>query len=232
MTRARRQLVISSVQPHVAAESSWWQRLEPFCEPLAVPQESADASLFAQAAAMNFMLPVLPAISVEQPAPLKPARVATPSTAQSRFGEAVHRLLEFHVPAATSWTAAQLQRVQREFSLSPATAEEAARMARRIIGGEGAWAWDPKVVDWQGNEVELLHQGELLRLDRLVRRRESAGGAHEWWVLDFKSASRPERDTDLLAKMRLYREAVARAYPHAKVRAAFLTGQGTLVPVE
>ncbi|MDB5880897.1 MAG: addA, partial [Ramlibacter sp.] len=171
MTRARRQLVISSVQPHIQAESSWWQRLQPFCEALEVPQASADASLFAQAAAMNFMLPVLPAIALVHGASVKPARVAAPSTPQTRFGEAVHRLLEFHVPPAASWSAAQLQRVQREFSLSAATAEEAARMARRIIGGEGAWAWDPAVVDWQGNEVELMHEGELLRLDRLVRRR-------------------------------------------------------------
>ena len=27
-------------------------------------------------------------------------------------------------------------------------------MARRILVGEGAWSWDPSVVDWQGNEVE------------------------------------------------------------------------------
>ena len=232
MTRARRQLVISSVQPHIAAETSWWQRLEPFCEPLAVPEASADASLFAQAAAMNFMLPVLPAVDIEKRASPKSATVAAVSTPQTRFGEAVHRLLEFHAPGAASWTAAQLQRVEREFSLTAATVQEVARMARRIIGGEGAWAWDPAIVDWQGNEVELLHEGELLRLDRLVRRRAPAGGGHEWWVLDFKSASRPEHDADLVAKMRLYRQAVAQAYPREKVRAAFLTGQGTLVPVE
>ena len=177
------------------------------------------------------MLPVLPAIAIA-PSPLaKPASAASASTPQTRFGEAVHRLLEFHVPGAASWTPAQLHSVEREFSLSAETAQEAARMARRIIAGEGAWAWDPKVVDWQGNEVELLHQGELLRLDRLVRRREAAGGA-EWWVLDFKSAARPQQDAELMAKMRLYREAVAQAYPNELVRAAFLTGQGTLVTVE
>jgi ATP-dependent helicase/nuclease subunit A len=232
MTRARRQLVISSVQPHIAAETSWWQRLEPFCEPLTVPETSADASLFAQAAAMNFMLPVLPAVQIEKRTSGKPGAVAVGSTPQTRFGEAVHRLLEFHVPGAAAWTPAQLQRVGREFSLPAATVQEAARMARRIIDGEGAWAWDPAVVDWQGNEVELLHEGELLRLDRLVRRRHPAGGAPEWWVLDFKSAARPERDAELLAKMRLYRAAVAQAYPEERVRAAFLTGQGTLVPIE
>ena len=231
MTRARRQLVISSVQPHIAAGNSWWERLENFCEPLAVPEPSLDASLFAQAAAMNFSLPVLPALTIEKPASPKAAAAAA-STPQTRFGEAVHRLLEFHVPGAASWTAAQLQRVGREFSLDAATVQEASRMARRIIVGEGAWAWDPQVVDWHANEIELLHEGELLRLDRLVRRRDPASGAHEWWILDFKSASRPERDIDLVAKMRRYRQAVAKAYPQERVRAAFLTGQGTLVPVE
>jgi ATP-dependent helicase/nuclease subunit A len=161
----------------------------------------------------------------------KPA-AATVATPHTRFGEAVHRLLEFHLPGNAAWTPAQLQRVGREFSLDAATVQQAVRMARRIIGGEGAWAWDPQVVDWQGNEIELLHEGELLRLDRLVRRRARAGGAPEWWVLDFKSAARPERDAGVIEKMRLYRDAVARAYPQETVRAAFLTGQGRLVPVE
>jgi len=231
MTRARRQLVISSVQPHIAADNSWWKRLEPFCNPLPVPELPPEAGLFAREAALNFSLPVLPALAIEQPTSVKTLIAAAP-TPQTRFGEAVHRLLEFHVPGANSWTAAQLERVGREFSLDAPTVQEAARMARRIIGGEGGWAWDPAVVDWQANEVELLHEGELLRLDRLVRRRDSASGGHEWWVLDFKSASRPQEDAQLIAKMRLYRDAVAKAYPQEQVRAAFLTGQGTLVPVE
>jgi ATP-dependent helicase/nuclease subunit A len=231
MTRARRQLVISSVQPHISADPSWWKRLEPFCVALPVPAPALDASAFAQAAAMNFCLPVLPAIIIEQPASPKPARAAV-STPQTRFGQALHRLLEFHVPGAKSWTAAHIERVGREFSLDAATVQEAVRMARQILGGEGAWAWDPQVVDWQGNEVELLHEGELLRLDRLVRRRDPTNGIHEWWVLDFKSASRPQQDASLVAKMQLYRAAVAKAYPQEKVWAAFLTGQGALVPVE
>ncbi|MDP3760033.1 MAG: UvrD-helicase domain-containing protein [Ramlibacter sp.] len=222
MTRARRQLVISSVQPHIPAEASWWQRLADACEPLGAP-ESPPRVVGAQGATGPFLLPIVPTIPIEA----KPtAAAAATATRETRFGQAVHRLLEFHVPGATAWPAAQLLRVAREFGLDAATAREASVMARRILTGEGAWAWDPARVDWQGNEVELLHQGELLRLDRLVR---SAG---QWWVLDFKSASRPEQDPALIAKMRLYREAVANANPGAVVKAAFLTGQGKLVAVE
>ena len=87
------------------------------------------------------------------------------------------------------------------------------------------------MVDWHGNEVEVVHEGEVLRMDRLVRRRARAAGAEDWWVLDFKSASRPQRNADLVAKMKRYRDAVASAYPAATVTAAFLTGQGKLVVV-
>ncbi len=130
------------------------------------------------------------------------------------------------MPGGT-WPPAQLLRIGRDFNLTPGKVREAAAMAQRILEGEGGWAWDERAVDWQGNEVELLHEGELLRLDRLVRR--AAEG--EWWVLDFKSASNPQRDPALLEQMRRYRTAVSAAYPAAPVKAAFLTGQGKLVLV-
>jgi ATP-dependent helicase/nuclease subunit A len=228
MTRARRQLVISSVEPHIAAPASWWQRLESFCVPLAMPEAPHASSNLQVTKAGTFKLPVVPAGSLAAV-----QKVETPlaaSTRESRFGEAVHRLLEIHVHGGQGWPASRLQRVAREFMLDAGTAREAAAMASRILEGEGAWAWDPAVVDWQGNEVELLYGGELLRLDRLVRRIDRATA--EWWVLDFKSASRPERDAALIAKMRQYRTAVENAYPGAAVKAAFLTGQGKLVAVE
>jgi ATP-dependent helicase/nuclease subunit A len=228
MTRARRQLVISSVEPHIAAPASWWQRLEAFCEPLAVPETPAGGLVADAARSRSFVLTIVPAAAqVAPPTGAAPSKISTP---ESRFGEAVHRLLEIHVRGVQGWTAAQLQRVSREFSLDANTAREAAAMAARILNGDGAWAWDPAVVDWQANEVELLHEGEMLRLDRLVRRADRTGA--QWWVLDFKSASQPERDADLVAKMQQYRAAVANAYPGATVRAAFLTGQGKLVAIE
>ncbi|MDB5873787.1 MAG: addA [Ramlibacter sp.] len=229
MTRARRKLVISSVQPHVAAEASWWQRLEGLCEALPAPQVPVHTAT--TPAASRFLLPVVPKPSAEMVAATPPAPVSV-STAQTRFGEAVHRLLELHVPGPPSWSPMQLRHVAQQFALDAGAVRGAVATAQRILAGEGAWAWDTGVVDWHGNEVELLHQGELLRLDRLVRRVDRANGAHEWWVLDFKSAFRPERDAALIAKMQRYRDAVANAYPGTTVKAAFLTGEGRLVPVE
>jgi len=75
--------------------------------------------------------------------------------------------------------------------------------------------------------VPLHHGGELLRIDRLVRR--AAGG--EWWVLDYKSAAQPQHDGQLVAQMQRYRAALQAIHPGATVHAAFLTAQGRLVRV-
>ena len=239
MTRARRLLVLSSVQPHLAGEGSWWQRLEPFSEALAEPPAGtgpgASAGAFESVAgsvADRFWLPVVPhiqreAAQAEAAALIEPA-VASDDSAQSRFGQALHQLLERWTPDAETFGAAQLRRVARQFLLDDGQVSEAAAMAQRILQGDGAWAWNEAVIDWHGNEVELLDDGELLRLDRLVRCR----GSGEWWVFDYKSAARPQQQPQLLAQLRRYRQAVAAANLGASVKAAFLTGQGRLVVVE
>jgi len=139
----------------------------------------------------------------------------------------MHRLLEWAVPGE-ALPPAHVRAAAREFMLDAQQARGAAVLAERIRAGAGAWAWDERMIDWHGNEVTLVHEGETLRIDRLVR--ERASGA--WWILDYKSAARPERDAELIAQMQRYRAAVQHAYPGATVRVAFLTGQGELVNLE
>jgi ATP-dependent helicase/nuclease subunit A len=133
----------------------------------------------------------------------------------------MHRLLELGGQA-------QVAHVAREFMLDDAQARRAHDMARRILEGEGAWVWDASAIDWHANEVPLHHAGELLRIDRLVRRADTG----EWWVLDYKSAFNPLVREDLVAQMRRYRDAIAAAHPQSAVRAAFLTAQGKLVAID
>ncbi|HYE39004.1 MAG TPA: PD-(D/E)XK nuclease family protein, partial [Ramlibacter sp.] len=222
MTRAESELVISSVAPAAAAAApTWWERLLPCATPLPAP--AAGQALGAGARADSFTLHVVP--GARPAAVLEWLRPSAPEgSAQSRLGEAMHRLLETWQPG-TGLGPVQLREVERSFALDPAATQQAAAMAQRILRGDGAWAWDPAQVDWQANEVELHFGGELLRLDRLVRRRDTA----EWWVLDFKSAAHPERQPDLVAQMQRYRDAVSAAWQGAKVRTAFLTAQGTMV---
>ena len=145
---------------------------------------------------------------------------SSPESLESRLGQAMHRLLQRADLSA-------VDAVALEFSLSSQEAEQAAQMAQRILAGEGAWAWDDAVIGWQGNEIELTAQGKLLRLDRLVRRKDTG----DWWVLDYKSESQPHSKLELVAQMRVYVAAVQACYMGETVKAAFLTAAGTMVEV-
>jgi ATP-dependent helicase/nuclease subunit A len=223
MTRAERQLVISSVVPSAGHGATWWQRLLPCATLIASPGQAEPMDGSAGRDGFFTLHGVPGARAAVSPEWLRPA-LAEGSEA-SRVGEAMHRLLETW-QSQSGAGGAHLREVQRLFALDAESAQRAAAMARRIVEGEGAWAWDASQVDWQANEVELHHQGELLRLDRLVRRRDTG----EWWVLDYKSAGAPERQPELLAQMQRYCAAISAANEGARVRAAFLTAQGRLVP--
>ena len=142
----------------------------------------------------------------------------------------MHRLLERHGRQLESAQRAQagLQTVAREFELEPAQAEQALAMARRILQGDAAWAWDDAYLSWQGVEVALVDGGELLRLDRLV---QVKGNGH-WWVLDYKSSTHPQSDPQLLAQLRRYRAAVQRVQAAQVVHAAFLGADGGVFEID
>ncbi|WP_295950985.1 exodeoxyribonuclease V subunit beta [Rhodoferax sp.] len=218
MTRARSQLVLSSVVPHKAVDGSWWQRLQPLGEMVA-PLASVDP-LEAAVADADFTLLVVPDIGL-QVAPPRPEPGA--NATESRIGQAMHRLLEWGTADAV-----QQQAAAREFGLDAEQSQKAATMAAAIRAGEGAWAWDAEVIDWAGNEVALNYQGKTLRLDRLVRRKDTGA----WWVLDHKSKNQPQRDAGLVQQLEAYRAALRVLYPGTVVEAAFLTGTGGLVLVE
>ena len=221
LTRARHTLVLSSITPHRETTDSWWRRLDRLLDEVPVP--TAQALDGGSARALDHLLelpaaPLLPALPVADV-------VADEDSEQSRIGQAMHRLLEWGLLGET-----QLRAVLREFRLTPAQGLQAAERARGILAGEGAWAWNAEAIAWQGNEVELFHAGQLLRLDRLVQRRD-AGHAGHWWVLDYKSNAAPQRLPALVATMQAYRAAVQALYPGQTVKAAFLTPQGAVSEV-
>ena len=236
LTRARHTLAISSIEPYRAAERSWWQRLSPLCaDTLASETAGAAAPPVAPDAldALIFYMKELPLapvhlaqVAIKSIVNQTPAADADDSDALSaRIGKAMHRLLEWGNTSASN-----AQACAREFMLSPAQGAQAAAMAERILQGEGAWAWNPALLAWQGNEVELMYQGQLLRLDRLVQRK-GVDNADPWWVLDYKSAESPQSQPALMEKMRDYQAAVQALYPDDIVKCAFLTAQGALIEV-
>ncbi|MGE0098389.1 MAG: UvrD-helicase domain-containing protein [Hydrogenophaga sp.] len=228
ITRAESRLMVSSFEPHQRGQATtWYQRLQPLAMAAdAPPMDQGQLHRLQETGTPS--LAVLPAVIASAPSPVTPvsARPVTDDIA-TRTGLALHRLLQWRPTSAQGfdWSADHTRAVAREFELDASQARDALSMAQRIVAGEASWAWDAaQLVHW-GNEVELFHQGELFRLDRLVRRRDTG----DWWVLDYKSALNPERDADKLAQMQRYRTAMAQARPGEPVRLAFINPQGRLI---
>jgi ATP-dependent helicase/nuclease subunit A len=237
LTRAESRLVISSFEPHnLGAAPSWYGRLQPLAqaEPAAVPAEP-DLSANSGSDGSVFRLAQLPALAraTAKQAATTAAPLADVDDEPRRFGLALHRLLQWcPTPlAGFAWGEVHRRAVAAEFGLSLERALVAQAMAERMVRGEAAWAWDSTRVEHWGNEVALVHQGESLRLDRLVRSRAQPGEAATWWVFDFKTATDPERQPELLVQMRGYRAAMVAAYPEAPVRLAFINAEGRLIEV-
>jgi ATP-dependent helicase/nuclease subunit A len=73
--------------------------------------------------------------------------------------------------------------------------------------------------------------GQTRRIDRLLRHRDGT-----WWVLDYKSASYAEAgamtQSQMLAQLQAYRDAVRAACPGEAVHIAFLDAQGGMDVIE
>jgi ATP-dependent helicase/nuclease subunit A len=243
MTRAKQQLVISSHQPQYAAGESWWQRTQAVAELFEMPEITQDVELMIAPKAADIELLVLPSFNqglnndsnLTSNVPLADvfkdfnaienivnySEFNSQASLESRIGQAMHRLLQRE-------DVTDVDAVAAEFNLSFKEAELAAQMAQRILAGEGAWAWNHALLDWQGNEIELTASGQLLRLDRLVHRKDMA----EWWVLDYKSDSQPQNKPELIQQMRGYVAAVQSCYVGEPVKAAFLTAAGKMIEMK
>ncbi len=247
LTRTQRTLVVSSLQPHIANQGSWWQRLQEHAEDAPWQAQAAGGEPSKSLADGDFTLLCLPNMppalveyahaAIENIANSSPAEIEEEDgdTLDSRIGQAMHRLLERYQPAALAdapvrlASDAQLVAIAQEFVLEPAQMAQAHAMAMAIVQGEGAWAWDAAELDWQGNEVAVVQRGRMLRIDRLVRRRAAMPDEGQWWVLDYKSTRQPHLHPELCEQLLGYRSAVALAQPGQTVRAAFLTADGTLI---
>lgn len=221
LTRARRRLVFSATEPARRSDgaTSWWQRVEPLAQRLALPEAPAHAG-----GASSCLLETLPAWR----APALPAPPADPDTPARRLGRAVHRALEWHAGGAGTDLAGLAGAAAAEFG---ADAGDVERLAGRILASpDCARFFDPARLRWAGNEVPVVHEGAPLRIDRLVLLDGPDGPC--WWVLDYKLHHRPDELPAYRAQLAGYRAAVRAAQGEAIVEAAFIAGDGQLVRLD
>ncbi|MBY4596191.1 UvrD-helicase domain-containing protein [bacterium BD-1] len=233
MTRARKRLVLSSITPHSQPASSWWKRIEELAEATDAPafEHQHHGANLAPFELLELPAPIGPLSnnSFEAEVSPEPAPSEPGASDASRLGQTMHWLLEHASDTPQGWRQERLAQAMQRFGASAEQASRAETLARRILDGEGAWAWSAEHVIDQFNEVELIHQGQLLRMDRLVRRRAGPHGPEAWWVLDYKSAAKPEADPMLQAQLARYKLAMETVYPGQIVQAAFLSADGRLV---
>jgi ATP-dependent helicase/nuclease subunit A len=110
---------------------------------------------------------------------------------------------------------------------APSVAHLAGRIWRSAAAGR--FLRGPGLL-WAGNEVTVVEAGEILRIDRLVELEEA--GERVWWVLDYKLQHAPEQVPEYREQLRRYARAVRALQPGARVRCAFLTGDGEAVEID
>lgn len=240
MTRAKRQLVISRAPRaprSVSSEHAWWtclvdaDAIRP--DEAWVPEVPANDEVRSAHDADDVALwdwPELPPTLPTQ------AMVAEDDHQHLKaLGETVHRAMEWLT--AMPRTARDEGAVGRAVHQAAATCalpgserERAMEQVRCLLSQPALQPWlDPEQVRWAGNEVALHHDGQVLRIDRLVQIDQPHG--RQWWVIDYKLGHRPQDQLAYQRQLQRYVEAVRCLQPGDDVRAAFITGQGEWVPL-
>ena len=237
MTRARQQLVFSATEPMRSGANgpSWWQRVEPMATAWEPAATAAGAAGGGPSPESSFEMLTLPRLVAAQPSgsamdgPSAPEQAS--ATAGTRLGSAVHRVLEWaghQQPSASTALATLADAAAQEFG---ALAADVLRVSERIWRSpECARFFDAQALLWQGSEVSISDDGDVLRLDRLVALNED--GHRVWWVLDYKLEHRPDMLAGYREQLLRYRRAVQRLQPGEQVRSAFITGAGAVVEID
>jgi len=152
---------------------------------------------------------------------------AGPSPA-AQLGRAVHRVLQWCAAEPNeSDLRAMAAAAVTEFDLPASASETVATYARTIRQGPALQRFfDRAQFSWSADEFDVVSDGEVLRIDRLVR--FGAQPRAIWWVLDYKLTLDPAADRDLRRQLACYRDAVQRLAGDAPVHAAFVSGDGAL----
>jgi ATP-dependent helicase/nuclease subunit A len=239
MTRARSVLVVSANEPFRRGRNeTWWTRLTKAPELAQADSWSPTKVLLPLAVPLPAVLRVLPSNASVVPAPAAVDRISDQASCEESLrrvlGQVVHRALELltTLPSSEREPArvAQAVHASAQALALPASHHQAALdRVTVILAQPHLQAWlDPDVALWAGNEVSLSHEGDVLRIDRLVAVTSPRGRA--WWVIDYKLGDQPLATADYHSQMARYVAAVRCLQPGDEVHGAFITGSGQWVP--
>ena len=218
-TRAKQQVIISGVHDGKDGDGivsgSWYQRFA-----------FAETCHLAQAAPTPLQSDGEFRLSVFAPPELPPPqlRVAEDETVAIAEGKRLHALMErltnsgqwpVQVPAS--------RRVAQWLTCTDAQAQIVCEQAENLLSTAHLSSFfNPAQHDFARNEMVLIHQGELLRLDRLVMIDRAV------WVLDYKRHFLDSERHAYRQQLSRYREACVTLFPGRQIRTALITVDGKL----
>jgi ATP-dependent helicase/nuclease subunit A len=218
-TRARQLLIISGV--HTGKDDaggvksdSWYERL------LSVP-EFKPAPVSSSQLDVNCEF----ALSLFQPATFSlPTAVIESDNQATLEGKRLHALMERLTQAGT-WPIVMpsAQRAARWLLCTESEAHVVCEQAAQILSStELQHFYDPAQYSYARNELELVHNGEWMRLDRLVMFEDAL------WVLDYKRSLLEQQQTAYWQQLERYRAACLALFPGKPVHTALITVDGQL----
>ena len=233
-TRARRLLIISGVADGRAATpgglvaDSWYARLGAVAEQALVavaPSETAGI-------AMTFELELFLPQQLPPPA-LPPKADESDSGISQTIGQAadegilLHALME-RITMRAEWPVPlpSVQMTARWLGCAPLDADEVRAQAQDILAQPALQRfYDPDLFVSADNELELVADGQLLRIDRLVRFQDAI------WVLDYKRSVGPESLALHAPQLARYWHAVQSIAGGLPVYAALIAADGSFWPL-
>ena len=223
ITRAKQLLIVSGVadkrktQPDGTVEGSWYARLMDIDE---VQIDATDSGLVPPCEAA-FDWPIFAPL-VTPPALATSVLGNLVSTPEIEEGIALHALMErltqrhdgpLPVPEAAT--------VARWLNCPIGRAAVVRNQAATILATPALQRFfDPTAVHFARNEMELLHDGELLRFDRVVQLADAL------WILDYKRNVLPSERTAYAAQLLRYRRAAQSVFGGQRIRTALITVDG------
>lgn len=237
VTRAKEMLVVSGIAsdkkaaqdaelPGVA-EGSWYQRFAHL--PEAVFQVQAPNQSLA--AAQDFAIELFTPPDLSLPAP----ELVAPMSDEQVEGIALHALMErlTQLPrVGESWAGVvpQAEVISQWLPCALSVAKIIREQALNILQNiDLAHFYDANQHSSARNEMDIMNEGVLMRLDRVVVFQKHARKcADEVWVLDYKRRLLESERDAYQQQMQTYRQALAAIYPNRVVRSALILADGSL----
>lgn len=225
-TRARQLLIVSGAHTGKDDDSgvktgSWYEQLLSVAEFDPAPAVSSQSD--ATGAAGPF------ALSLFQPRafPL-PTSVVEPDNQATLEGKRLHALMErLTQPGAWPLVMPSVRSTARWLLCTESEARVVCEQAAQILSSsELQRFYDPAAYSFAHNELELVHNGEWMRIDRLVAFEDAL------WVLDYKRSLLEQQQTAYWQQLERYRAACLALFPGKPVHTALITVDGQLHRLE